>query len=70
MGINLNEEQVTVLHKYFDKDGSGQVDLNEFMVAIRVSIKSNKFFIILMYVFLLIGPNEQSKNVMGKRSIR
>ena len=37
MGINLNQEQVSVLLGFFDKDGSGQIDLNEFMVAIRVS---------------------------------
>lgn len=37
MGVNLNEEQVAVLLKHFDRDGSGQIDLNEFMVAIRVS---------------------------------
>lgn len=35
MGVNLNEEQVAVLLKHFDRDGSGQIDLNEFMVAIR-----------------------------------
>lgn len=37
-GINLNTEQVAVLVKYFDKDGSGNVNFNEFLVAIRVSI--------------------------------
>ena len=38
MGVNLNPEQVTVLLNFFDKDGSGQIDLGEFMVAIRVSL--------------------------------
>ena len=37
IGINLTDAQVTALCGFFDKDGSGQVDLNEFMVAIRVS---------------------------------
>ena len=37
MGVNLNPEQVEALLKYFDRDGSGSIDLNEFMVAIRVS---------------------------------
>ena len=44
MGVNLNEEQVAVLLKYFDKDGSGQIDLNEFMVALRVSTKIITFY--------------------------
>lgn len=35
IGINLTEAQVKALCDFFDKDGSGQVDLNEFMVAIR-----------------------------------
>lgn len=38
MGVNLVPEQVSALLAHFDKDGSGQIDLNEFMVAIRVSI--------------------------------
>jgi Ca2+-binding EF-hand superfamily protein len=38
-GINLNEEQVAVLVKHFDKDGSGQISFNEFLSAIRVSLK-------------------------------
>lgn len=37
-GINLNTEQVAVLVKFFDKDGSGNVNFNEFLTAIRVSI--------------------------------
>ena len=36
-GINLNSEQVGVLVKYFDKDGSGNINFNEFLSAIRVS---------------------------------
>lgn len=35
MGVNLVPEQVSALLAHFDKDGSGQIDLNEFMVAIR-----------------------------------
>jgi len=42
MGVNLNEEQVTVLHKYFDKDGSGQINLSEFMVAIRGQMNAGR----------------------------
>lgn len=39
-GVNLNPEQISVLLKYFDKDGSGQIDLNEFMVTIRGTINA------------------------------
>lgn len=34
-GINLNNEQVGVLVKFFDKDGSGNINFNEFLSAIR-----------------------------------
>lgn len=37
-GINLNSEQIRVLVKFFDKDGSGNINFNEFLSAIRVSI--------------------------------
>ena len=36
-GINLNSEQIEVLIKHFDKDGSKNVNFNEFLTAIRVS---------------------------------
>jgi calcyphosin len=36
-GINLNSEQVAVLVKFFDKNGNGSVNFNEFLTAIRVS---------------------------------
>jgi len=41
-GINLNTEQIEVLIKHFDKDGSKNVNFNEFLTAIRVS---NYFFV-------------------------
>lgn len=34
-GINLNSEQIEVLIKHFDKDGSKNVNFNEFLTAIR-----------------------------------
>lgn len=34
-GINLNTEQVDVLVKFFDKDGSKTINFNEFLQAIR-----------------------------------
>ena len=48
IGVNLVEGQVKALVEFFDKDGSGQVDLNEFMVAIRVSI----LFILRFLIYL------------------
>lgn len=35
IGINLNEDQCAALLKHFDKDGSGTINFNEFLVAIR-----------------------------------
>ena len=36
-GMDLNEEEVQDLFNRFDKDGSGSVDMDEFLEAIRVS---------------------------------
>ena len=33
--IHLSEEQVDVLVKHFDRDGSGTVNFDEFLVALR-----------------------------------
>jgi Ca2+-binding EF-hand superfamily protein len=43
-GINLNTEQIEVLLKHFDKDGSKNVNFNEFLSAIRVSKSILSFF--------------------------
>ena len=51
MGINLVPEQVDILLKFFDKDGSGQIDLQEFMTAIRVSTILNCFFLKISFIF-------------------
>lgn len=55
MGINLNEEQVSVLVKHFDRDNSGQIDLSEFLTAIRVSIYS--FIILSNFIFSFFRVN-------------
>jgi len=34
-GINMNDEQVAAILKYFDKDGSKTVNFDEFLTAIR-----------------------------------
>ena len=36
MGISLDEEQLTTVLKFFDRDGSGSVNYDEFLRAIRV----------------------------------
>lgn len=51
MGINLNEEQVGVLVKHFDKDKSGQINLSEFLTAIRVSSSPFKFLSNFIFLF-------------------
>jgi len=38
IGINLNDEQCSALLKFFDKDNSGTINFDEFLVCIRVSI--------------------------------
>ena len=43
IGINLNDDQCGALLKFFDKDNSGCINFNEFLVCIRVS--SNKFIL-------------------------
>lgn len=35
IGINLNDEQCGALLKYFDKDNSGTIKFDEFLLAIR-----------------------------------
>jgi len=42
MGINLVEEQVGVLIKHFDNDKSGQINLTEFLTAIRGELNEDR----------------------------
>lgn len=52
-GINLNSEQIEVLIKHFDKDGSKNVNFNEFLTAIRVSIQ---LFDLLTFKYFVGNP--------------
>jgi Ca2+-binding EF-hand superfamily protein len=36
-GMNMNEEETKELFQRFDKDGNGSIDMDEFLLAIRVS---------------------------------
>lgn len=42
IGINLNEDQCAALLKHFDKDGSGTINFNEFLVAIRGDLNESR----------------------------
>lgn len=43
-GMGLNAEETKVLFDLFDKDGSGGIDMDEFLLAVRVSLQCNFFF--------------------------
>ena len=36
-GVNMNKSETDELFQYFDKDGSGSISFDEFLVALRVS---------------------------------
>ena len=40
--IHLSEEQVNVLIKHFDRDGTGTLDFDEFLVALRGDLNENR----------------------------
>lgn len=43
-GIQINKEEAQKVLEHFDRDGNGQVDYNEFLRALRVSlVKANLF---------------------------
>lgn len=39
-GLKLSDEQAKILFSRFDKDNSGSIDMTEFLIAIRVSMKN------------------------------
>jgi Ca2+-binding EF-hand superfamily protein len=40
-GIDLTDEEIQELFNRFDSDGSGSINMDEFLVAIRVSVTSS-----------------------------
>ena len=38
-GMELNAEETKALFDLFDKDGNGSIDMDEFLLAIRVSLQ-------------------------------
>lgn len=63
-GINLNTQQVEVLVKHFDRDGSKTISFNEFLQAIRVS-----FVFYHIHLFLISGNHEPIENRVGEKSL-
>ena len=45
-GLELVEEEEKLLFEKFDVDGSGTINIDEFLIAVRVSCK-NYFFLFL-----------------------
>lgn len=43
-GITISKEEADQVLKYFDRDGNGQVDFNEFLRALKVRIPLNLNF--------------------------
>ena len=38
-GLNYNKDEISELFRLFDKDGSGQIDFDEFLEKLRVNLK-------------------------------
>jgi Ca2+-binding EF-hand superfamily protein len=48
-GMDLNEEETKKLFELFDKDGSGSIDMDEFLLAVRVSLQCSFFSLALFH---------------------
>lgn len=44
-GVQVDKEEAIAMFKSMDKDESGQIDFDEFLIAIRVSNVMKKYFI-------------------------
>lgn len=38
-GIPIDKEEATAVFQHFDRDGSGAIDFDEFLIALRVSAR-------------------------------
>lgn len=45
-GVNLSDEESKELFKYFDRDGKGEIDIDEFMVAFRKPLTGSRLKVV------------------------
>ncbi len=50
-GMRLSKQEVQELFSVFDKDGSGSVSINEFLLTVRVSCKRKVY----EYIYIVIS---------------
>ena len=61
-GVNLNDVQISVLAKHFDRDGSGSIDFDEFLRTIRGDLNDYRLsFIKAAYEKLDVNKDGQVK---------
>ena len=60
-GATLNGEQVQQLFQSLDKDGSGSIDFNELLIALRVTHSSYSLMKLTLTFFILKPPMSKSR---------
>lgn len=43
-GILIEKQEATALFQQFDRDGSGTIDFDEFLITLRVSLQTGKLY--------------------------
>lgn len=43
-GILIEKQEATALFRQFDRDGSGTIDFDEFLITLRVSLQTSKLY--------------------------
>ena len=62
-GLILNEEQTKQLFSRFDRDGSGTIDMSEFLIAIRVG---NRRYFLFGFLQSRFESKFTNKNIYRK----